>query len=34
MELVRNRMEEYGRRKEKAGTTINGILLRLREETR
>jgi chromosome segregation ATPase len=34
MELVRNRMEEYGRRKEKAETTINGILLRLREETR
>jgi len=34
MELYRNRMEEYGRRKEKAETTINGILLRLREETR
>jgi hypothetical protein len=34
MELYRNRVEEYGRRKEKAETTINGILLRLREETR
>jgi hypothetical protein len=33
MELYRNRVEEYGRRKEKAETTINGILLRLREET-
>jgi hypothetical protein len=34
MELYRNRVEEYGHRKEKAETTINGILLRLREETR
>jgi hypothetical protein len=34
MELYRNRVQEYGRRKEKAETTINGILLRLREETR
>jgi chromosome segregation ATPase len=34
MELYRNRVEEYGRRKEKAETTINGILLRLREEIR
>jgi hypothetical protein len=33
IELYRNRVEEYGRRKEKAETTINGILLRLREET-
>jgi hypothetical protein len=31
MELYRNRVEEYGHRKEKAETTINGILLRLRE---
>jgi len=34
LELYRNRMEEYRRRKEKSETTINGILLRLREETR
>ncbi len=34
MELYRNRMEEYRRRREKAETTISGILLRLREETR
>ena len=34
LELYRNRVEEYGRRKEKAETTINGILLRLREEIR
>jgi chromosome segregation ATPase len=34
LELYRNRMEEYRHRKEKAETMIDGILLRLREETR
>jgi hypothetical protein len=34
LELYRNRIEEYRHRKEKAETMIDGILLRLREETR
>jgi hypothetical protein len=34
LEAYRKRLDEYQRRKEKAETTINGILLRLREEIR
>jgi chromosome segregation ATPase len=34
LEAYRKLLSDYQRRKEKAETTINGILLRLREETR
>jgi hypothetical protein len=34
LEAYRNRSADYQRKKERAETTINGILLRLREETR
>jgi hypothetical protein len=34
LEAYRNRLAEYQRRREKAETTITGILLRLREEVR
>jgi hypothetical protein len=34
LEAYRNRLADYQRKKERAGTTINGILLRIREETR
>jgi hypothetical protein len=34
LEEYRKLLADYQRRKEKAETTINGILLRLREETR
>jgi hypothetical protein len=34
LEAYHNRLADYQRRKEKAGTTINGILLRIREEIR
>jgi hypothetical protein len=33
LEAYRNRLADYQRKKERAETTINGILLRLREET-
>jgi hypothetical protein len=33
LEAYRNRLADYQRKREKAETTINGILLRLREET-
>jgi chromosome segregation ATPase len=33
-EAYRNRLADYQRRKENAETAINGIILRLREETR
>jgi hypothetical protein len=34
LEAYRNRLADYQRKKERAETTINGILLRLREEVR
>jgi hypothetical protein len=34
LEVYRKRLDEYQRRREKAETSISGILLRLREETR
>jgi hypothetical protein len=34
LEAYRNRLADYQRKKEKAETTINGILLRIREEIR
>jgi len=34
LEAYRKRLEDYQRRKEKADTAINGVLLRLREEIR
>jgi hypothetical protein len=34
LEAYRNRLAEYQRKKERAETTINGILLRIREEAR
>jgi chromosome segregation ATPase len=34
LEAYRNRLADYERKKERADTTINGILLRLREEIR
>jgi len=34
LEAYRKLLDEYQRRKEKTETTINGILLRLREEIR
>jgi len=34
LEAYRNRLADYERKKERAETAINGILLRLREETR
>ncbi len=34
LEAYRNRLADYQRKKERAENTINGILLRLREETR
>jgi hypothetical protein len=34
LEAFKKRQDDYRRRKEKAEATINGILLRFREETR